>query len=142
MLKYLLLGFFPLLSYAQVECTPYYNPPSYEVNQDVVYSASYVSCFHTQAVMLEAGTNSFRLTSTMSGKHHNNDAYLSPRYYYNFNSGNISIGPLYRLNNNPGFGIAQLGSDIRLFSRYSLTSNLFQINSNLNYLFIGLKVNF
>lgn len=139
----LLRIFFILLPFSligQYNCSPYHKVNSYSVNEDVCYSIAYVSCFHTQAVMYETGIKKFRITGTISGKTHNNSAYLSFRYFYLFDKGNISAGPLVKLNNVRGFGVGHLGSDIKLHKRIFFTANLLQVEKNLNYLFLGVKI--
>ena len=75
------------------------------------------------------------------GEGHDNSAYTFLSYQYEpIKNIKVSAGPLYRLNNEGGLMIGQFGADIKLYRSIWLTSRILQINRNLNYLNVGVKI--
>jgi hypothetical protein len=75
------------------------------------------------------------------GEGHGNAAYTFLSYQYQpIKRIKLSAGPLYRLNNDNGLMAAQYGGDIKLYESIWLTSRILQINRDLNYLNVGIKV--
>ena len=130
----------PLTLFSQIECSPFFSVNNYQTNEDVVFAVSYISCIHARGVNYEIGTKDMQIGTILMGKNHHNSAYIYTQYTQDFDSFRVYIGPVYRLNNDPVLGIVRLGSDVQIYESLYLTLSLLQINSDLSYLYVGLKL--
>ena len=123
------------------DCSPYYRINNWEVNDDVDFTAAWVSCFHSAGLAFSMDYNNISLGTHLMGEGHMNSAYMFLSYQYQpLDRIKLSAGPLYRLNNDSRFLWGQFGGDIKLYKSIWLTSRILQINPNLNYLNVGLKI--
>lgn len=123
------------------ECSPYHPVKNWEVNDDVDFTVSWVSCFHAAGLAFSMDYNNISGGVHIMGAGHNNSAYTFLSYQYQpIKRIKLSAGPLYRLNNDSSLMLAQYGADIKLYKSIWLTSRILQINRNLNYLNVGIKI--
>lgn len=136
----LILLLLPLLSTSQ-ECSPYHTVNNWEVNDDVDFTVSWVSCFHASGMVFSMDYNYISTGVHIMGEGHNNATYTFISYQYQ-PSKRVKLhgGPLYRLNNDSGLMLAQYGGDVKLYKSVWLTSRVLQINADLNYLNVGVKL--
>ena len=140
MIRILLALLFSISMYGQ-ECSPYHPVNNWEANDDVDFTVSWVSCFHAAGLAFSMDYNNISGGVHIMGEGHNNAAYSFLSYQYEpIKTIKISAGPLYRLNNDSGMMIGQFGVDVKLYKSIWLTSRILQINRNLNYLNVGVKI--
>jgi hypothetical protein len=131
---------FSTMMWAQ-DCSPYHKVDKWEVNDDVDFTAAWVSCFHASGLAFSMDYNNISLGTHLMGEGHMNSAYVFLSYQYQpLDRIKLSAGPLYKLNNNSGLMVAQYGGDIKLYKSIWLTSRILQIRTDLNYLNVGLKI--
>ena len=131
---------FSTMMWAQ-DCSPYHTVNKWEVNDDVDFTAAWVSCFHASGLAFSMDYNNISLGTHLMGEGHMNSAYMFLSYQYQpLDRIKLSAGPLYKLNNNSGLMVAQYGGDIKLYKSIWLTSRILQIRTDLNYLNVGLKI--
>ena len=140
MKKLLFLFLIPTMLFAQ-ECSPYHKVTNWELNDDVEFTAAWLSCFHASGLAFSMDYNNISGGVHIMGEGHDNAAYTFLSYQYQpIKRIKLSAGPLYRLNNDSGIMLAQYGADIKLYKYIWLTSRILQINRNLNYLNVGIKI--
>lgn len=139
-MRFLFALILPLTLFSQIECSPFFPVNNYQTNEDVLFSVGYVSCIHARGVNYEIGTENVQIGTILMGKNHHNSAYIYTQYTQDFDSFRVYIGPVYRLNNDPVLGIGRIGSDVQIYASLYLTLSLLQINSDLSYLYFGLKL--
>tara|TARA_B110000459_G_scaffold84543_1_gene94780 strand:+ start:416 stop:844 length:429 start_codon:yes stop_codon:yes gene_type:complete len=140
MKKLLFLFLIPTMLFAQ-ECSPYHKVTNWELNDDVEFTAAWLSCFHASGLAFSMDYNNISGGVHMMGEGHDNSAYAFLSYQYQpIKRIKLSAGPLYRLNNNSGLMLAQYGGDIKLYKSIWITSRILQINRSLNYLNVGIKL--
>lgn len=139
-MRFLFALILPLTLFSQTECSPFFSVSNYQTNEDVLFSVAYVSCIHARGVNYEIGTNHIQIGTILMGKNHHNSAYMYTQYTQDFDSFRVYIGPVYRLNNDAVLGIVRIGSDVQIYENLYLTLSLLQINSDLSYLYVGLKL--
>jgi|TARA_R110000744_G_scaffold378068_1_gene493767 hypothetical protein len=140
MIRILLALLFSISVYGQ-ECSPYHPVNNWEANDDVDFTVSWVSCFHAAGLAFSMDYNNISGGVHIMGEGHDNSAYTFLSYQYEpIKNIKVSAGPLYRLNNEGGLMIGQFGADIKLYRSIWLTSRILQINRNLNYLNVGVKI--
>jgi len=123
------------------DCSPYYRINNWEANDDVEFTTAWVSCFHASGMAFSTDWNNMSLGVHLMGEGHKNAAYTFFSYQYQpIKRVKLFAGPLYRLNNDSRFLWGQFGGDIKLYKSIWLTSRILQINPNLNYLNVGLKI--
>lgn len=139
-MKVLFALLFSISMWAQ-DCSPYHRVKNWEVNEDVKYTLSLVSCFHAYGISPTLDWNNYSVGFHIMGQGHDGAAYLFSSYQYRVKDKfKISAGPLYRLNNESGFLLGQFGGDVKLYKSIWLTSRILQINPSLNYLNVGVKI--
>lgn len=139
-MKLILALLFPMLLTSQTYCSPYHGIDRYDVNQDVMFGLGYVACLHSGGVVAEAGTKRVQVGTILMGQGHHNTAYgfiAVAGSYKNFRG---YVGPLYRINNDPALLIGRCGIDVQVYEQLYGTISVNQINTNLNYLLLGLKL--
>ena len=140
MKKLLFLFLIPTMLFAQ-ECSPYHKVTNWELNDDVEFTAAWLSCFHASGLAFSMDYNNISGGVHMMGEGHDNSAYAFLSYQYQpIKRIKLSAGPLYRLNNNSGLMLAQYGGDIKLYKSIWFTSRILQINRSLNYFNVGVKL--
>ena len=123
------------------DCSPYHKVTNWESNDDVEFTAAWVSCFHASGLTFSMDYSNISTGVQMMGEGHDNSAYTFLSYQYQpIKRIKLSVGPLYRLNNNSGFMLVQYGGDIKLYKSIWVTSRILQINRSLNYLNVGVKL--
>lgn len=133
----LLLGF---ISHGQ-ECLPYHKVRNWEYNDDVKYNIAWASCFHASAIAASMEYESFEIGTHIMGKGHHNTAYLFASYNFKASKNlNLSVGTLYRINNNTGLLLGQWGGSVRIYKPVWFIARVLQINKNLSYLNVGIKL--
>lgn len=135
-----ILLLFSISTWAQ-DCSPYHKVTNWELNDDVEFTAAWVSCFHASGLAFSMDYNNISGGVQIMGEGHDNSAYTFLSYQYQpIKRIKLSAGPLYRLNNNSGLMLAQYGGDIKLYKSIWITSRILQINRSLNYLNVGIKL--
>jgi hypothetical protein len=127
--------------YSQIDCNPFHKVKNYTVEEENNYSISLVTCFHAQGVVVDLSYKNVMIGTHMMSKGHMNTVYgfVSYRYFIRKNT-IVHMGPLYKINNDSGLLLCQFGLDQKLYGPVYLTSRILQINRELNYLNVGLKV--
>ena len=139
-MRLLIALLFSITMWAQ-DCSPYHRVTNWEANDDVEFTAAWVSCFHASGLAFSMDYNNVSTGFHLMGEGHMNSAYTFMSYQYQPHRRiKLSAGPLYKLNNDRGLMIAQYGGDIRLYKSIWLTSRILQIRRDLNYLNVGVKV--
>ena len=139
-MKLIFALFFPLMLSSQIYCSPYHKINRYDVNQDVIFGIGYVSCLHAGALVLEAGTEIVQVGTVIMGKGHHNTAYGFIAVAGSYKKIRGYAGPLYRINNDPALLIGRCGIDIQVYKKLYGSISINQVNLNLNYLLVGLKL--
>ena len=123
------------------ECSPYHKVKNWETNDNVEFTIAWASCFHASGLIFSTDWNNLSLGVQIMGEGHDNSAYTFLSYQYQpIKRIKLSAGPLYRLNNDRGLMLAQYGVDIQLYKFIWFTSKILQINANLSYLNVGIKL--
>lgn len=122
------------------ECSPYHSIPKYELSDNKSAAIGYVSCFHARGVVAEAGYKNLFLGVLTMGKRHHGAAYSFLQYEFAIRELRIYGGPAYRLNNNPTLLIGRAGADYPIYEYLYGTFSILQVNPNLNYVHVGLKL--
>ena len=123
------------------DCSPYHKVTNWEANDDVEFTVAWVSCFHASGMAFSTDWNNMALGVHLMGEGHKNAAYTFFSYQYQpIKRVKLFAGPLYRINNDSGLMLAQYGGDIKLYKSIWVTSRILQINRNLNYLNVGVKL--
>lgn len=129
-----------LFSYGQ-ECSIYKNTDSWKISKDVLFNISYVSCFHAEGVVTSFEYSDIETGFHIMDKGHHNASYFFSGY--NFVSKEklkLNAGILYRMNNQPSLMLCHWGGNIRLYKSFWFTARVLQVNKNVSYLNVGLKV--
>jgi len=127
------------ISFGQ-ECNPYKTPKHWELSKAKSGAIGYVACLHAKGVVAEVGYDKMFIGVLAMGEGHHGAAYSFLQYEIPFGRSRLYGGPAYRLNHNPTLIIGRVGGDLKLFSRVYATASILQINRNLNYLHVGLKI--
>lgn len=122
------------------ECNPYYTPKNYILDKNKSAAIGYVACLHARGVIAEVGYDKMFLGILAMGKGHHGAAYTFLQYEVPFGRSRIYAGPAYRLNHNPSLIIGRAGGDFKIYKKVWATAGVLQINRNLNYLHVGLKI--
>ena len=138
---FLILIWTTLTSNAQ-ECSPYHTIPKYEYAKQKSFGLGYVSCFHAQGVVAEVGYDNVFMGILAMGEGHHGATYSFLQYEFANRKSRIYAGPVYRLNNQPSLLIGRGGFDLRLIDKVYFTLSLLQVRKDLNYLHVGLKINY
>ena len=129
------------ISLCAQDCSPYHKVTNWESNDDVEFTVAWVSCFHASGMALSTDWNNMSMGFHIMGEGHDNSAYTFFSYQYQpIKRVKLFAGPLYRLNNESRFMLAQYGGDIKLYKSIWVTSRILQINRSLNYLNVGVKL--
>jgi hypothetical protein len=137
----LILMLTALISKSQ-ECSPYHIIPKYQYSDNKSFGLGYVACLHARGVVAEVGYDKVFLGLLAMGEGHHGAAYSFLQYEFSIRKLRIYGGPAYRLNHNPGFMLGRVGVDLQLIKHLYCSASILQINSNLNYLHVGLKINY
>lgn len=138
-MKLLALILFPIVMWSQ-ECSPYHTIPSYKLSDNKSAAIGYVSCIHARGVIAEVGYNNIFTGILAMGQGHHGATYTFLQYEFAIRESRIYLGPAYRLNHNPALLIGRAGIDYKLYNRFYATAALLQVNRNLNYLHVGIKL--
>ena len=139
-MRLLIALLFSTMMWAQ-DCSPYHRVTNWEANNDVEFTAAWVSCFHASGLAFSMDYNNISAGFHLMGEGHMNSTYTFMSYQYKPHRRiKLSAGPLYKLNNDRGLMIAQYGGDIKLYKSIWLTSRILQIRRDLNYLNVGIKL--
>lgn len=122
------------------ECNPYYTIPKYELSKKKSGGIGYVACLHARGVVAEVGYNNTFVGILAMGKGHHGATYTFLQYEYIIRELRIYGGPAYRLNHDPAFLIGRMGADYQLYRNLYSTFSILQVNTNLNYVHVGLKL--
>jgi hypothetical protein len=122
------------------ECSPYRTPKHWELSKAKSGAIGYVACLHARGVVAEVGYDNVFIGVLAMGKGHHGATYSFLQYEFAIRESRIYGGPVYRLNHDPTLIIGRVGGDLKLFSRVYATASILQINRNLNYLHVGLKI--
>lgn len=122
------------------ECNPFYKPNHYELDKNKSASIGYVACLHARGVIAEVGYDRMFLGVLAMGKGHHGATYTFLQYEVPFGRSRLYGGPAYRLNQNPTLIMGRAGADLKIYKRLWATAGVLQINRNLNYLHVGLKI--
>ena len=137
----LMLMLIALTSKAQ-ECNPYHLIPKYQYSDKKSFGLGYVACLHAKGVVAEVGYDKMFLGVLAMGQGHHGATYSFLQYEKEIGRARIYGGPAYRLNHNPGFILGRVGVDLQLIKNVYCSASVLQVNSNLNYLHVGLKINY
>jgi len=124
------------------ECNPYHIIPKYELPSEKSFGIGYVSCFHARGVVAEVGYDNIFLGILAMGHGHHGATYSFLQYEFAIRKSRIYGGPAYKLNHSPGFILGRVGVDLQLIKNVYCSASVLQVNSNLNYLHVGLKINY
>lgn len=124
------------------ECNPYHIIPKYQYSDAKSFGLGYVACLHARGVVAEVGYDKMFLGVLAMGKGHHGATYSFLQYEFSIRKLRIYGGPAYRLNHHPGFILGRVGADLELVKHVYCSASILQINSNLNYLHVGLKINY
>ncbi len=127
------------IAYGQ-ECNPYYNPKNYILDKNKSAAIGYVACLHARGIVAEVGYDNVFLGVLAMGKGHHGATYTFLQYEVPFGRSRLYGGPAYRLNNNPTLIMGRVGADLKIYKRLWATAGVLQIDRNLNYLHVGLKI--
>ena len=123
------------------ECSPYHKVNNWKYNKDVNYNIAWASCFHAAAIAVSLEYNSFEVGTHIMGKGHHNTAYIFTSYNFKVNKNlKLSAGSLHRLNNNPALMLGQWGGSVRVYKPVWFIARVLQINKDLSYLNVGIKL--
>jgi hypothetical protein len=123
------------------ECSPYHNVTNWEYNNDVKYNIAWASCFHAAAIAASMEYKSFEVGTHIMGEGHYNTAYIFTSYNFKLNKSlNLSLGSLHRINNNPSLLLGQWGGSVRIYKPVWFIARVLQINKDLSYLNVGIKL--
>lgn len=141
-MKYLFTIFLAILwgSSTAQECRPYHQVPKWELDGNKSGAIGYVACIHARGVVAEVGYNNIFGGILAMGKGHHGAAYTFIQYEFAIRELRIYGGPAYRLNHDPAFLIGRIGADYQLYRNLYSTFSILQINTNLNYVHVGLKL--
>lgn len=129
-----------LTSFSQ-QCSPYRKVNNWEYNKDVNYNIAWASCFHAAAIAVSLEYNSFEVGTHIMGKGHHNTAYIFTSYNFKVNKNlKLSAGSLHRLNNNAALLLGQWGGSVRVYKPVWFIARVLQINKDLSYLNVGVKL--
>jgi hypothetical protein len=138
-MRVLALILFPILMWSQ-ECSPYHNIPTYKLSNNKSGGIGYVACLHAKGVVAEVGYDKLFVGVLAMGQGHHGATYSFLQYEFAIRELRIYGGPAYRLNHNPSLIIGRVGIDVPIYKRLYTTASILQINKNLNYLHVGLKL--
>lgn len=124
------------------ECNPYHTIPKYELQSKKSAGLGYVSCFHARGVVAEVGYDNVFVGILAMGEGHHGATYSFVQYDVQFGRARIYGGPVYRLNNQPALCIGRVGVDFQLYRWVYASLSLLQPNKDVNYLHVGLKINY
>ena len=127
------------IAYAQ-DCSPYKSPKNYLLDHNKSAAIGYVACLHAAGVVAEVGYDRIFAGVLAMGDGHHGATYSFFQYEIPYGRSRMYIGPAYRLNNNPSLLIGRAGFDYRLYKRVYSSASVLQINRNLNYLHVGIKI--
>lgn len=127
------------IAYTQ-ECNPYKSPNDYILDRNKSAAVGYVACIHATGVVAEVGYDRLFIGILAMGQGHHGAAYSFLQYEIPYGRSRTYIGPAYRLNHNPSLLIGRVGFDYKLYKRVYSSASVIQINRNLNYLHVGLKI--
>jgi hypothetical protein len=130
-----------LTSNAQ-ECNPYYTIPKYKLASEKSFGIGYVSCFHARGVVAEVGYDNLFVGILAMGQGHHGATYSFLQYEKEIGRARIYGGPAYRLNHNPSLCIGRVGIDFEMYRWLYASLSLLQPNKDVNYLHVGLKINY
>ena len=123
------------------ECSPYHKVKNWEYNSDVKYNIAWASCFHAAAIAASMEYKSFEVGTHIMGEGHHNTAYIFTSYNFKLNKSlNLSLGSLHRINNNPSLLLGQWGGSVRIYKPVWFIARVLQINKDLSYLNVGIKL--
>ena len=122
------------------ECNPYFPIKNYELSKVKHAGLGYVSCFHARGIVTEIGYDKMFIGVLTMGKGHHYATYSYLQYEFAIRKSRMYIGPAYRLNNNPSLLVGRVGIDYEIYKPLYATLSLLQINNELNYVHIGLKL--
>jgi hypothetical protein len=123
------------------KCSPYHKVTNWEYNNDVKYNIAWASCFHAAAIAASMEYKSFEMGTHIMGEGHHNAAYIFTSYNFKLNKSlNLSLGSLHRINNNPSLLLGQWGGSVRIYKPVWFIARVLQINKDLNYLNVGIKL--
>jgi hypothetical protein len=138
-MKLLALILFPIVMWSQ-ECSPYRTIPSYNLSSNKSGAIGYVACLHAKGVVAEVGYKNVFTGILAMGQGHHGATYTFLQYEFAIRESRIYLGPAYRLNHNPSLLIGRAGIDVPIYKRLYTTASILQVNKNLNYLHVGLKL--
>ena len=124
------------------ECNPIHRIPKYELSSEKTLGVGYVSCFHAKALITEVGYKNFFGGFVIVGKGHHSNAYMFLSYEIEYERLLLYAGPALRINNDPSILIGRFGIDYRLIKSIYATGSVIQVSRNLNYAYIGVKINY
>ena len=124
------------------ECSPYHLIPKYDLSSNKSFGIGYVSCFHARGVVAEVGYDNIFLGVLAMGEGHHGATYGFLQYEFAIRKSRIYGGPVYRLNHNPSLCIGRVGIDFEIYRWLYLSASLLQPNKDVNYLHVGLKINY
>ena len=127
------------ISFGQ-ECSPYKTPKHWELSEAKSGAIGYVACLHARGVVAEVGYDKVFVGILAMGQGHHGATYSFLQYEFAIRELRIYGGPAYRLNNNPSLITGRIGADLKIYKRIWTTASILQINRNLNYLHVGLKL--
>ena len=127
------------ISFGQ-ECSPYKTPKHWELSEAKSGAIGYVACLHARGVVAEVGYDKVFVGILAMGQGHHGATYSFVQYEFAIRELRIYGGPAYRLNNNPSLITGRIGADLKIYKRIWTTASILQINRNLNYLHVGLKL--
>jgi len=122
------------------ECSPYFDIPKYELSNKKSGGIGYISCFHARGVVAEAGYDKLFIGLLAMGEGHHGAVYTFLQYEFAIRELRIYGGPAYRLNHNPSILIGRAGVDYQIISYLYGTFSILQVNPQLNYVHVGLKL--
>lgn len=124
------------------ECNPYHLIPKYELASKKSAGVGYVACLHARGVVAEVGYDNMFIGILAMGEGHHGTTYSFLQYEFAIRKLRIYGGPVYRLNNNPSLCIGRVGIDFEVYRWIYASLSLLQPNKDVNYLHVGLKINY
>lgn len=122
------------------ECSPYHKIPYIKHTSTKSAGLGYVSCFHARGVVAEVGYDNVFVGVLAMGQGHHGATYGFVQYDVQLGRWRVYGGPAYRLNHDPSLIIGRAGGDYRIYKYVYGSASVLQVNPNLNYLHIGLKL--
>lgn len=122
------------------ECSPYHRILDYKLPSAKSAGIGYLACLHARGVVAEVGYDNVFIGILAMGKGHHGSTYTFLQYEFAIRELRIYGGPAYKLNNDPGLILGRVGADLRLYKGVYGSASILQINRNLNYLHVGLKL--